>query len=88
MPTKNDAHETTSLDGALDWARERLHAGDDIVQFNAAEHPSKQGWRGVIEVRVSDNELERPAQVDPKFLERSGNAKPLIDPADLPDPLD
>jgi hypothetical protein len=88
MKTRNDAHETTSLDAALDWAREKLQAGDDIVRFNAAEHPSGQGWRGVIEVRMSGDEVDRPAQVDPEFLRRTREAKPLIDPADLPDLLD
>ncbi|QQR55898.1 MAG: hypothetical protein IPG59_12850 [Candidatus Melainabacteria bacterium] len=88
MKTRNDAHETTSLGEALDWAREKLQAGDDIVRFNAAEHPSGQGWRGVIEVRMSGDELDRPAQVDPEFLKRIRNEKPLIDPADLPDLLD
>lgn len=88
MPTVNDGHETTSLESALDWAREKLQAGNDIVRFNAAEHPSGQGWRAVIEVRVSVEEANRPVQVDPEFLRQCREAKPLIDPADLPDPLD
>jgi len=88
MPTVNDGHETTSLESAIDWARERLRAGCDIVRFNASEHSSKQGWRAVIEVRVTDEEANRPCRVDPKFLESIRNAKPLIDPADLPDLID
>lgn len=88
MPTVNDGHDTTSLESALDWAREKLQAGNDIVRFNATEHSSGQGWRAVIEVRVSVEEANRPVQVDPEFLKRCRDAKPLIDPADLPDPID
>lgn len=88
MGIRNDGHATTSLDGALDWARERLRAGDDIVRFNAAEHPSGLGWNAVIEVKVESDEDNRPPQVDPEFLRRCREAPPLIDPSDLPDLLD
>lgn len=88
MKTKNDRHDTTSFELACAWAMERKLAGDDLVAFTATELPGGKLWRAVIELRLPDDYQDQPCTVDREFLERIRGDKPLIDPADLPDPLD
>ncbi len=88
MKSRHDSHDTTSFARACAWAKKRKAAGDDIVAFNATELPGGKLWRAVIEVRLADDHVDQPPTVDKAFLDSIRDAKPAIDPADLPDLLD